>query len=157
MKIRYSFALLKYVHDAVTGEFANVGVILFAPESSHIAFKGSNTYGRLSEFFPGIDGDHFRRMIRSIESRVLEASRDASGLFKTDVKERAAFELGNRILPLDDSSLRFAEGGSGVSNDLDETLDRIYERYVGRYSKKQQSQRRPDGVVKSKMSVAPKA
>ena len=147
MKIRYSYALLKYVHDAVTGEFANVGVILFAPEASHIAFKGSPTYGRLSQFFPGMDGDHFRRMIRSIELRAQESSRDVSGLFKADVQERAAFELGNRILPLDDSSLRFAEGGSGVSNDLAATLDRIYERYVERYSRKEQSQRRSDGVV----------
>ena len=46
MKIRYSYALLKYIHDAVTGEFAVVGVLLYAPEASHIAFKGSpESYG----------------------------------------------------------------------------------------------------------------
>jgi Protein of unknown function (DUF3037) len=135
MKIRYSYALLKYVHDAVAGEFAIVGVILIAPEASHIAFRGSTTYGRLSQFFPGMDGEHFRRMMRSIESRAREASKNISGLFRAEVEDRAAFDLGNRILPIDDSSLRFAEGGSGISNDLNAAFDRIYERYVERYIK----------------------
>ena len=31
MKIPYSFSVLRYIHDVVTGEFANVGVVLFAP------------------------------------------------------------------------------------------------------------------------------
>ncbi len=32
MKTPYSFVTLHYVHDVVTGEFANVGVVLYAPE-----------------------------------------------------------------------------------------------------------------------------
>lgn len=147
MKFPYSYALLKYIHDSVTGEFANVGVILYAPRANYVGFKGSTAYGRLSEFFPGMDGDHFRRMIRSIESRAHEFSETASGLFKANLEEKAAFDLGNRILPLDDSSLRFTEGGSGISSDLNQTLQRIYERYVERYSKKPQFQRRSDEVV----------
>jgi hypothetical protein len=93
-------------------------------------------HDRLSEFFPGMGGDHFLRMIRSIESRANELSTTASGLFKASVDAKTAFEIGNKILPLDDSSLRFAEGGSGVTSDLSATLERIYERYVDRYNKK---------------------
>jgi hypothetical protein len=146
-KIPYSYALVRYVHDVVTGEFANVGVILYAPARNHIAFKGTMAYGRLSEFFPGMDGDHFRRMIRTINSRSHDLSTTVSGLFKGEVTDQAALELANRILPVDDSSLRFTQGGSGLSSDLDSTLERIFERYVDRYTKKPQHQRRSDEVI----------
>ena len=33
MIIAYSFVTLRYVHDVVTGEFANVGVVLYAPDA----------------------------------------------------------------------------------------------------------------------------
>ena len=59
-----------------------------------------------------MDDEHFRRMLRSIETRAGELSATASGLFKANVEEKAALEAGNRILPLDDSALSFAEGGS---------------------------------------------
>jgi hypothetical protein len=42
-----------------------------------------------------------------------------------------ALELAlSRILPVDDSSLRFAKGGVGISDDLDGSLDQLFERYV---------------------------
>lgn len=31
MKTNYSTIILRYVHDVVTGEFANIGVVLYAP------------------------------------------------------------------------------------------------------------------------------
>jgi hypothetical protein len=143
MKIPYSYAVLRYVHDAVSGEFANVGVILYAPEVRHVAFKGSAVYDRLSEFFPGMDGDHFRRMIDSVQSRVSEL---ATGSFQASTDAKSAFEIGKKILPLDDSSLRFAEGGSGITSDLPATLERVCERYVERYSTSQH-RRRSDEMV----------
>ena len=32
MKTNYSTIILRYIHDVVTGEFANIGVVLYAPD-----------------------------------------------------------------------------------------------------------------------------
>ena len=33
MKTPYTFSTLRYVHDVVSGEFVNVGVALYAPDT----------------------------------------------------------------------------------------------------------------------------
>jgi hypothetical protein len=36
MKATYSFVVLQYAHDVVSGEFVNVGVAVYAPEAKYI-------------------------------------------------------------------------------------------------------------------------
>jgi hypothetical protein len=144
MKIRYSYALLTYVHDAVTREFAVVGVLLFAPGEGVVTFRGTSLYSRLSEFFPGMDGEHFRKMVKSIESRLKEL---ADTTLTLQPQATSVLDLAHSILPQDDSTLRFVKGGNGVTKNLDTAFDRIYERFVERYTRRQQSQRRSDAMV----------
>jgi hypothetical protein len=35
MKLAYTYPLLRYVHDVASGEFANVGVVLFSPNARY--------------------------------------------------------------------------------------------------------------------------
>jgi len=44
---RYSFCFLRYHHDPLSGEFANVGVLLWAPDSSFLGFRCSKKFARL--------------------------------------------------------------------------------------------------------------
>lgn len=37
MKTTYSTITLRYVHDVVTGEFANIGVVLYPPDKQEKA------------------------------------------------------------------------------------------------------------------------
>ena len=41
---RYSFCFLRYVHEPLSGEFANVGVLLWAPQSRFLGFRASKKY-----------------------------------------------------------------------------------------------------------------
>lgn len=51
MKTPYSFVTLHYVHDVVTGEFANVGVVLYAPEQRLLLARFTGSYERLNAIF----------------------------------------------------------------------------------------------------------
>jgi len=46
MKTAYSFVVLRYVHDVMTGEFVNIGVALYAPAAS-ILDKANRWLGRV--------------------------------------------------------------------------------------------------------------
>ena len=72
MKIPYSFSVLRYIHDIVTGEFINIGVVLYAPKAKYLSAMCTSRYGRLSKMFSNIDGDHFRQVVRYIQTRLEE-------------------------------------------------------------------------------------
>ena len=40
---RYSFRFLRYVHEPLSGEYANVGVLLWAPQSRFLGFRASQS------------------------------------------------------------------------------------------------------------------
>lgn len=50
-KVAYSCTLLRYVHDVLTGEFLNVGVVLVVPTMGRVLFKTHDTIDRLFSRF----------------------------------------------------------------------------------------------------------
>jgi hypothetical protein len=47
--------LLRYVHDVASGEFANVGVVLYSPEARFTGALCRDTHGRISKMFPDMN------------------------------------------------------------------------------------------------------
>ena len=68
----YTYCTLRYVHDVVSGEFVNVGVVLYAPEPRYLSALCRTTYGRLSKVFPGMQAEHFKSLMRYIQARLEE-------------------------------------------------------------------------------------
>ena len=54
-KFACQYALLRFRPFAETGEFANVGIVLLAPEARFFGFKLLNRYGRITQFFKELD------------------------------------------------------------------------------------------------------
>lgn len=131
----YTYVLLRYRHDALSGEFANVGVLLHSSRSGFLGLRVRKTIGRrLSAMFPGISIDGFRNAARVLERSVARlASREASGLLSS---LESAETFGGKILPKDDSSFVWGSEGSGIAADPQATLDKLYERFVKRYEEK---------------------
>jgi hypothetical protein len=70
-KARYSFAVLRYVHDPATEEFANVGIALYSKERRYLNAICTNNYGRIAKMFGGrVDGNKFRQSTRHIQERL---------------------------------------------------------------------------------------
>jgi hypothetical protein len=143
MKAAYTFVTLRYVHDVVTGEFANVGVVLYAPEARHLEARFTPSYERLNALFLKIDHANYRNLIRYLANRFAELSaevRDGLDL----VPAQNVGELVRRVLPNDDSSLQWSPPGGGFSSNLAETSRQLYARMVERYSRSGETASRND-------------
>lgn len=141
----YTFFTLRYVHDAVTQEFANVGIVLYCDGSRVLKTRFTTQYRRLSGMFGAtVDGDSFRSAIRYVQSRLEIISEEIqTSLFPAgDLRAILA-----RVLPEDASALQFQTIGGGLSRDLEESLQMLYARHVSRYADRGQSESRTDEDV----------
>jgi hypothetical protein len=143
----YTYTVLRYVHDTGTGEFANVGVVLTSPAAHYAAAILRPTYGRLSKMFPGMDGDHFRRVIRHLQGRLDELAARLREEIDLGQTPGSALEMAHGVIAADDSAFQWSQMGSGLAADLPAALQSIYERMVERYDEKPKSESRSDEEV----------
>ena len=146
-KYPYTYTLLRYVHDTTTGEFANVGVVLSSPEAHYASAILRPTYGRLSRMFPGFDGEHFRTVVRHLQSRFDEIGNRVQQEMDLGQKPANAQEMAFSVIAPDDSSFQWSPMGSGLSSDLSATAESIYERMIERYDDQQKNLSRSDEAV----------
>jgi len=147
MKTPYTFSVLRYIHDVVSGEFVNVGVALYAPEVRFLSISCVSTYSRPSNFFGGIEGEHFKRMMRHITTGIEELAEQlrTEPLFTAPSSDIKGWV--DQVFPPDDSSLQFSPPRGGVTNDPQATLEELYERFVERYARRTQPPSRSDEEV----------
>jgi len=132
MKTTYSTITLRYVHDVVTGEFANIGVVLYAPELRFLEARFAASYERLNAIFLKIDHLHYRALMRYLANRFEEIAADLrDGLHLRPLT--ALTEIVRQVLPPDDSSLQWSQQGGGFTDDPAKTLEELYKRFVERY------------------------
>jgi hypothetical protein len=147
MKSAYNYTVLRYVHDTATGEFVNVGVVLYSPATRFASAICRPTYGRVSSVFPGLDGDAFKRLMRLVQARLEEVGAVLADELLLDGKPDSVMTLVNEILPADDSSLQWSPPGGGITSDPSKTLDQLYSRLVTHYDEKVVQARRSDDDV----------
>lgn len=142
----YSYVVLRYVHDTTTGEFINVGVAIFAPETRYAGALCRPTYGRLSKTFPGINHEHFKALMRNIQAQFERIGTELQEQLSLS-EVNSVLDLVERVLPNDDSSLQWSSMGSGRSADLAATLDELFDRMVMRYEDHTAPERRVEEDV----------
>lgn len=124
-----NYALIRFLPYRETGEFVNVGVVLYAPETNYFGFKlTERRNSRVRKFFPELDPSIYRAAIGSLR-RELERNQDQfHGLFGAVSEGLTAFRA---MLRLRESLLHFAEPGMklGMPSDV---LDKLFCEYVQR-------------------------
>ena len=141
----YSYTVLRYVHDVMTGEFLNVGIVLHVPSAALLSVKTRKTVGRLKDVFPDLDREAFKAAVDSVD----RAIRGLAGNlrredFLQDVWDAAS--LAHRALPTDDSTLQWSPIGAGLTDDATKTLERLFTRMVARYDGKVPHRRTDEDV-----------
>lgn len=146
-KLSYSFSVLRYVHDMMTGEFVNVGLVLFVPATGLLLVRTSSSIARLRAVFPDIQRPAFTATMKSIERAGKKlARRAAEGPMLGETQTAAQF--GTRLVPDDDSALQWAPMGGGITDDPRKTFGRLFERQVERYNTTGTSKLTDDDVWK---------
>ena len=148
MKTAYTFVTLRYVHDVVTGEFANVGVVLYAPAERYLEARFTSSYERLNALFVKIDHANYRNLIRYLGNRFVELAAEVRGGLNL-APVQGIDELVRRVLPPDDSSLQWSAMSGGFSADVGETVGQLYARMIERYTRSGEvASRNDDDIAK---------
>lgn len=127
---KYQYQIIRYLHDRATGEFINVGVIVYSAEYQYLNCKIISKYGRITSFFPGADGRAILKALRYFEKEIIRAKQLFSELLP--VPEDLA-ELTRKILPDDDSSLTLTEVKKGIDLDFNKSLTDLYHLLVTKW------------------------
>lgn len=127
----YQYQILTYTHDQFSGEFVNVGVLLYSAEERFLKFSGLEKFSRITDFFPSANGHFILRQIKSISQRVNVLSKRLEEMLFSPESELSI--ISSQILPIDNSSLRFSRTGSAIDVDLDAALSDLYTDYVTKY------------------------
>ena len=145
MREPYTYAILRYRHDAVAGEQINIGVILYAPKSGYIGSKFRRALARITKVFPTANGPTLRHDIRQIKNAFTKLAKrsEVSDLLSGDLN---ALSFGYKIVGVDDSSLVWSELGSGVTTSPEKTLDDLHQRFISQYDEGH-VYRRADGDI----------
>lgn len=146
MKQPYIFSTLRFTYDPLTQEFVNVGIVVYSPKTRELFALCTSHYSRISKLFPGFQGTRFRANMKYIQDSVNSlGDRLVRELPFTESKSLAS--LLASILPVDDSALRFHEGGSGLTSDLRTRAGQLFHEYVAKYEPAAQGMKRDDEDV----------
>lgn len=126
----YQYQVVRYTHDRVTGEFVNVGVVLYVPEDRFLKTLVTNRYARVSNFFPPASGLALVQSLRQFRREVERVARQHDELFAMPPSLET---ITNGILPPDESALSLTPMAWGIDVDPKLALDDLYHRLVEKY------------------------
>jgi len=144
----YQFTILQYIHDEITGEFANVGALLWFPDDCKLLSDINFRYSRLTSFFDGLEGKSYRAMAEALDRHIRGKTQN---LQQVDLLDRPPREL-SALLPtlLKRRSGCFAwspiMAGLAVSTPAEE-LSLIMEDFVTRYESRSNSETRNESQI----------
>lgn len=127
----YYYQILRYIHDQFTGEFVNIGVVLYSPDNLFLKAKVTQRYTRLTSMFPEANGKYVITSAKFLESVVNNHYAPRfNELFPLSPKMDF---ITSGILKKDDSALQLTDVQKAIDIDLDAALNGIFNSLVEKY------------------------
>ncbi len=147
------YALVRFMPSVETGEFGNVGVVLFAPSARFFGFKVlGQRVSRITNFFEQMDSKVFRASMHATREELQRVSDMLKGM-GTDrrlkaLDREASTQLWLEILKPRESMVRFSESRLTMAVDPQVKLSELFAYYVERnfVTKEYQEQAMERGV-----------
>lgn len=135
-KFACQYALLRFRPFVETGEFANVGVVMMAPEARFFGFRLLKRYGRITQFFHQLDRKVYlegRELFKEELDRFTgELRRLALDGRKTQPDIPLARNLFNELVRPREAMLQFAEQRVVLADNPKEKLVQLFDHYIER-------------------------
>jgi hypothetical protein len=115
-----NYSIIRFQPYQETGEFANIGIVLYAHDSRVLRFKllNGNTYKRVMDFFNPLDKSIYRETIKYLNA--------------TLTKPQHTLEFYDELIRPRESIVRYSNSRVLFSENVDVTLDELFEHYVKR-------------------------
>lgn len=131
------YAIVRFMPYVETGEFANVGVLLWEPKNRYLDFKLlRRKYGRITQFFEELEKAVYLRAMGDLED---ELNRVKQLLCKIDWKhENTGLEYGfhkgifQELIRPREAIVGFSEQRAVLTQDPHKAVQELYDYYVGR-------------------------
>jgi hypothetical protein len=124
------YAVVRFMPFAETREFANVGVVIIAPKLGIYDFKlAPQKFGRVTHFFDDLDGVVYKHAIEGFEA---ELERVRNFLVHNYIQGKDLVEYFKEITRTRESVLHFGEIGTLLTDNVNVTVDKLYDRLIGR-------------------------
>jgi Protein of unknown function (DUF3037) len=148
--IKYEYQMLRYRHDAVSGEFVNIGIVFFDAENRFLKAKVSEKYGRISRFFGHVSGTFLLKTIKNIEQEFNALGKRMATETGFPIPNQVR-DITNAVLPVNDNGLFFSDVLKGWHLDQDRAFNETYDRLIGQYSEEATEQRHDDNYAWKKV------
>ena len=131
------YAIVRFMPFVETGEFGNVGIVLFSPTARYFGFKLlGQRYSRITNFFEQLDTKLFRASMHATQGELQRVSDMLKGL-GTDrrlkaLDREAAVSVWQEILKPRESMVRFSDSRLAMAGDPQTKLGELYAYYVER-------------------------
>ena len=141
---KFQYQIIRYIHDRMTAEFVNVGIVIYQAESRYLKCKVINKYSRLSNFFGEINGQYLLNVLRHFEGEVRRSQEQLHEIFND---ARSIEAITSKILPPDDSALVCSEPFAGIDVELDAALSDLFDRLIVKYQAEPETDTKDDKYV----------
>jgi len=129
-KAQCMYAVVRFMPFAETREFANVGVVVIAPKLGLYDFKlAPQKFGRVTQFFDDLDGAVYKHAIEGFEA---ELERVRNYLVHNYVQGKDLVEYFKEVTRTRESVLHFGEIGTLLTDNVNLTVNKLYDRLIGR-------------------------
>ncbi|MCA0188404.1 MAG: DUF3037 domain-containing protein [Proteobacteria bacterium] len=135
-KFACHYALLRFRPFAETGEFANVGVVLMAPDAGFFGYRLLTHYSRITRFFHQLDRGIYLRgrglFKQEIERFAADLRRLALGDGHATLDRPLAGQLFAEFVRPREAMLQFDDQRIALADDPQAKLDALFDHYIER-------------------------
>ncbi len=135
-KFACQYALLHFRPFVETGEFANVGIVLMAPEARFFGFRLLKRYGRITQFFHQLDRKVYLEGKELFKEELDRFAGDLRRLAldgrKTEPDLILARNLFTELVRPREAMLQFAEQRVVLAENPKEKLGQLFDHYIER-------------------------
>ncbi|TBW48872.1 DUF3037 domain-containing protein [Marinobacter halodurans] len=126
---------MRFMPYIETGEFANVGILLWAPKTRYLGFKLlRRKHARITQFFEEMDRGVYLKTMANLDAelhRVQDMVRDT--ISQSDSREYGFHKgLFQELIRPRETIIRFSEQRAVLTENPEQTLQDLYDHYVGR-------------------------
>lgn len=127
---KYQYQLIKYIHDHFTGEFINIGIVIYSPREKYLESKFTVRFARVKATFPQANTRYVDRVLKSVQKNIKTKAQELNELFTPSENLE---DITKNILPKDDSSIQFSIVKQAIDIDLNAALNGLYIDLIDKY------------------------
>ena len=109
----YEYQILRYIPDQVSGEFLNVGILMFGQKENTFCYEFIESRQRISAVFHGIESAHIMRKLKILREKLEDFEKHQDGKLPLQNVSGVIY-YSTQILKKDDSALQFSEVKKGM-------------------------------------------